>query len=530
MKLLISLVLFLSIGTSIKAEEIKTPPFRLHLLSEPTTLSPFLQKNSNSLYFLGQVSAPLLRLDKGELSPYTAQCVQAAGKRIECTLLENYWSDGSPVEISDYINTFRAFADPKNAAFKADLLSALKNYKKVIHGELSPRALGVREVKAKKTNKKSPPQKDKLVFDLENEDLEFIFNLASPLLTPLKNTQFGKTAEDLQRPSAGPYKIKSWVPGEKIVLTNNPNFIDKTNRPDVQFTFIVEDTVSLNLYEKDQLDFVRRVPTTFIPKYKSRADFYEIPVFRFDYIGFGPALKDFLELRKALSLAVPYDDLVKLYSAKPRPGCPGLPSAMMKSPPCHNFNLEEAQKVLSTLAASLRSSGKKIPNLSISFSKQGSDDHVRSMEYFQSSWRKNLHLEVSMNQMDNKAFVELLEKNEAPLFRKGLSPDRPTCRAVLSTFAEDSNTNYLNFSSISSSKKDKTEDLNEIIERMAKTKSLSQSRELCQKGLSLLIDNYHLIPLGPMYFSVLAKPEWTGWNLNELNQLDLSRLEYKKNR
>jgi oligopeptide transport system substrate-binding protein len=46
----------------------------------------------------------------------------------------------------------------------------------------------------------------------------------------------------------------------------------------------------------------------------------------------------------------------------------------------------------------------------------------------------------------------------------------------------------------------------------------------CRKAIERLIDTHRIIPLGEMFFSVLAKANFQGWDLNELNQLDLTDL------
>ena len=45
--------------------------------------------------------------------------------------------------------------------------------------------------------------------------------------------------------------------------------------------------------------------------------------------------------------------------------------------------------------------------------------------------------------------------------------------------------------------------------------------------MDFLMKNYFLIPLGAIHFSMLAKPEFTGWKLNQMNQLDLSNLHQR---
>jgi oligopeptide transport system substrate-binding protein len=69
----------------------------------------------------------------------------------------------------------------------------------------------------------------------------------------------------------------------------------------------------------------------------------------------------------------------------------------------------------------------------------------------------------------------------------------------------------------------------EFLELLANLKkSISQAnkyQEACNKTIKYLLAQHFLIPTGPIHFTLLAKPEWTGWTLNEMNQLDLSGLK-----
>ena len=120
---------------------------------------------------------------------------------------------------------------------------------------------------------------------------EFLYNLANPLLSP---------SSDYEKATSGPYELISWEPKHKITLRPNPYFsLGHPQRPNIEFYFVAEDTVALNLYEKNELDFLRRLPTLYIPKFKNRSDFFAIDQFRFDYYGFSPSLKDQPKIRWA---------------------------------------------------------------------------------------------------------------------------------------------------------------------------------------------------------------------------------------
>jgi oligopeptide transport system substrate-binding protein len=446
-----------------------TETFRLHLNSEPTTLSPFLQKNSNAGYLMQNVFGTLVKVNHGRIEPGLASCKYKDSKLIECKIKpEAKYADGSKILAEDFARTLNAFADPKVKALRADLVEPIE---KVIS------------------------KSDKLTLQLKRADSEFIFNLASTLLIPLKKLEFPAIENFNEMPFSGAYKINKWEKKNSIVLTG-------PGHPNIELLFVGEDTVALQMYESGQLDFLRRLPTLFIPKFKSRKDYFAIPQFRFDYIGFSGSLKSNKELRKALSESIDYKEFQELYFARPRPGCPGIPDSLFSKKPCLN-------------STKMNKKFQDQPTLDFSFSRQGGDDHKRTAEWLQSQWLSKLGIQVNIHQLDNKVFVNQLEAGQMTIFRKGLAPERPTCLAVLENFLPGSLENYLDIHD------------DRFVKTVTAMQTAHESKKkiLCTKAVTWLLDQYLMIPTGPIDFIILVQPKWTGWHLNELNQLDLSRLK-----
>jgi oligopeptide transport system substrate-binding protein len=280
-------------------------------------------------------------------------------------------------------------------------------------------------------------------------------------------------------------------------------------------SIVTEDAVVLTLFQKGDLDFVRHLPVLYIRQYQDSPEFHKVPQFRFDFFGFGPALDAFPDLRKALSESLAYDEMQQLFSAAPRPGCPGIPAEMYAPPVCVNENLEDAKASLAKLKTQMTKTQTSLPALRLVYSKAGGEDHDRTTQWIQDQWRQKLGLEIVLQQLENKTFLHEITTNPPPLFRRGLSPDRPTCLAVLENFSKDGGENAFHINE---------PELETTIIKLRENVSASIAQKLCHRGLSLLIDQHHLIPTGPLYFSILVQKQWTGWRLNNLNQLDLADL------
>lgn len=482
------LMLFFCLSTPGQAGSEKV--FRLHLSNEPGSLDPNKQKSSASSYLLGNLYRNLYKFDdqKGLLPELGEGCKRDKKNNLTCVLKKNLkWSDGSPLTSEDFLRTYKKILDPKNAAPRADLLFKIRNATAIYSGKAKAETLGI-----------SAPDKNRLHFEFEQADPDFEYNLASFLLAPTKS--------DLSAMN-GPYKLSEWRKGQKVTLRRNEYYVtDGSQRPPVEFLFIEEDSVALQLYEKNELQFLRRLPTLYIPSFRKRPDFHWIPVTRLDYIGFGPALAQREDLRKAFTYSINFTELQKIFSSEGRPGCVGLPDTWFPDKaPCYDFDLQKVPKL------------KDSNTYTFMFSSLGGEDHKRATEWLQDQWMKNAGLKTHLEMKENKVYLQTLSQNPPALFRKGVAPDRPTCLAALETFSRQSPENYLRVNS---------QEYDQILASLSLAKNKQEQKKHCLAGVDFLMKRHLWIPLGAIQFAILSKPGFQGWKLNQMNQLDLSGLHF----
>ncbi|MEN0058869.1 MAG: peptide ABC transporter substrate-binding protein [Bdellovibrio sp.] len=486
-RLLVFLFIISFFGASTEASE---KVFRLHLSQEPSHLDPNKQRTSSASYLLGNLYRNIFFYDneRGLVPDLGEKCLWQR-KYLLCTLKKDLkWSDGSALTARDFIQTYQKILTPTQAIPRADLLFWILHAEDIYKGALPPEKLGVQA--------------------LDNRTLRFEFEENTPFREfeyHLSLTTLAPTKKDLSAFS-GPYKIKSRKPGQNILLESNSSYPGGfSSRPAVEFVFVEEDTTALQLYEKKELQFLRRLPTLFITRYKERPDFHWIPMLRMDYLGFGPELKAHEDVRKALTYSLQYEELQKIFFSEGRPGCIGLPDSWfpMKAP-CVDFDLKKIPPLK-----------KNSSSYTFLFSALGGEDHKRATEWMQSQWRKHAGLNVSLEVKENKIFLQQLQQRTPALFRKGVSPDRPTCLAALETFAPNSPENYIQL---------RDPQYEKFLVSLAKASSKKEQEKWCLRGTEWLLQHHLIIPLGPIHFSILAQPDFSGWKLNQMNQLDLSDL------
>lgn len=175
----------------------------------------------------------IIRLDKNfQVQPAAALTWEAddTGKVWTFNLDPNLvWQDGSPLTADDYVATFRYAADPTHAwdfAWYYSAPGAIKNWDKVVAGELPVEELGVRA--------EGP---NTLIFETETPAPFLPAKLAySEVLNAKKLAETGSglyNSDPATALSSGPYILKEWAKGERVVLEANPTY-KGTNLPRIQ--------------------------------------------------------------------------------------------------------------------------------------------------------------------------------------------------------------------------------------------------------------------------------------------------------
>ena len=486
------------VAASSKVEE-QPPPFAFHLLSRPTSLDPIHSRGASGAYLLNNIYSSLYLYDskKGLVPEGASSCRFRSGLQVVCSLKRDQkFSDGTPVQAQHYIHSLRRIFKQKAAS--TELLLSLKNAKAVLKGKKPFKDLGV--------SSKGPYS---LVFKFERPDFDFLYKLTSPAFTPsLSQAQYKNFKQIV---NYGPYSIAQWKRNKIQLQPNRFYYKNKTAPPPVDIFVVDDHMAALRLFETKKMNFLRMLPTDQIQRFKKHSGFFQVPLARFDYMGFGPTLINRPKVRKALALSLRYPQLQKIYHALGTPGCPSLPRSFYRRLRCHKFS----PSILKTLLKENLSFPKKIH-----FSRLGGRDILRGMEWVQFQWKKNLNgLSMDLTPHEQGSYMHQLSQGNMGVFRKGINLNRPTCLAALEIFISNSPDNTIGL---------KNRSYDKLVTQLRNTKKPSRQKNLCQKGIDFLMDNYHIIPMGEIHFSMLTDGRFVGWSVNSLNQLNLRSLRFKK--
>ena len=241
---------------------------------------------------------------------------------IEITLKNTGWSDGTPVQASDYIYAWKRILESDFRGEAANMLFCIKNAKKVHDGDATIDDLGITDVSSKTI---------RIEFEgSTNYDLFYEY-LASPMLVPLREVNVGRfedwSSSTTTMVSNGPYSIRAYTAGESMTLQANKYYHGTVNESRLNITFattkVLDDAGVLKRFENGEIVFDGEIPL------KKRAELLKakkvtladtMSVLSCIFNTETELLSD-ADVRRALSLAVDREKIVDILTfAKPAKG------------------------------------------------------------------------------------------------------------------------------------------------------------------------------------------------------------------
>lgn len=268
-------------------------------LAEPMCLIPMLSTDSGSAAIQDKLYVAPLKYNKNiELVPEAAESYEVLedGKLFRFKLREDIrWTDGTPLTAEDVEFTYKMMIDPETpTAYAGDYLN-IKEFKRtgkftfeVLYDKVFARSLitWAHHILPKHI--------------LENEDL----NTTSYRRNPV---------------GAGPYKLKEWVPGRRVVLEANEDYFEGRPYIDERVYRVIPDQSTQFLELKSRsLDDMGLTPQQYLFQTKGgewERDFQKFKYlsFSYAYLGFNmesPFFKD-VKVRQAINYAIDKEEIVK---------------------------------------------------------------------------------------------------------------------------------------------------------------------------------------------------------------------------
>jgi peptide/nickel transport system substrate-binding protein len=231
----------------------------LSLRAEPKTLNPLTAADAPSREVIGAMQADLIHINRATqlTEPALARSWKVSGDRLQYTLTLRKglrFSDGHPVDADDVLFTFRVYLDEKVHATQRDLLM-----------------IGDKPITVRKEDSWTVVFQLPKAYGAEERLCDGFAILPRHLLEKPYNE--GKLAQTwtlstsaIQWAGLGPFRLKEYVPGQRLVLARNPfcwKQDAKGNRlpylDELVFLFVASSDAQLLRFQSGETDVISRL-------------------------------------------------------------------------------------------------------------------------------------------------------------------------------------------------------------------------------------------------------------------------------
>ena len=246
--------------------------------------------------------------------------------------------------------------------------------------------------------------------------------------------QFGdKWAQAEHIVTSGAFKVKEWVPYDRLVLERDPMYWDTANvrLEELHFFPMTDQSSVMNLYKVGELDAVynHAVPNPWLHVLKSKKDYMDKGEAAIDYLIINTTKRplDNPKVRRAFNLSIDKEGyaawrrIVKPLTAFTPVGMfPGYPQ-----PKGAAFNPSEGRRLLGEAGypvvqkADGTFSCPTFPVDQVEFSYNSQSSNKAVVEWMQAQWKQNLGVTVGLRNMEWKTFLEAKEKLDFKGFLRG---------------------------------------------------------------------------------------------------------------
>ena len=421
------------------------------LWADPPTLDPALVTDGTSYAIVIELFSGLVKLTGESDDPIAMDLAESysvsnEGKTYKFILKNDLkFSDGSPLTASDFKWSWERAALPETESPIVDeFLGDIIGVQAIIDGEATT-AEGIEVI-----------DDHTLQVTIDAPKPYFIAKLTYPIafVVNADNVTSGGENWTDDPVGTGPFVLKSYSIGERMILSKNSNYWGDPAYLD-EVHMLLAGGSAMAMYENDEIDItgiglsdLERVTD---PEEELSKDVVEVPPsFSTSYIGFNveEAPFDDVHFRRALNFAVDkqlvanavFSDLVRPATGVIPPGFVGF------NPDLEGLAFDE-EKAKEELAKSKYADPETRPRIVITLPGTGGSPSLTT-EVVADMWRRTLEVDVEIQQVEWATFLQDLHRNRLQAFSLAWQADYPDPHTFVDvlfrTGSSINNTNYSN--------------------------------------------------------------------------------------
>ena len=463
--------------------------------SEPSSLDPVLIDNQMAGDMANQLFEGLVRLDKdGTIVAGVAEKWSMSGDGLVYTFNLNKnakWSNGDQVKAEDFYFSWERALRPETAAPLGSNLFFIKNGMQYNSGEIKdPAQLGMKVI-------------DESTFEvtLERPTSFFLGLTAFFTLLPINkevaesNPDWASEGESFV--SNGPFKIQNWKHGQEVMMVPNEHYWAKevVKLKQLKWVMVNEQNTDYGMYQSNQLNVSTNLPNNIRSKLIESGEALTAPAARVVYLRYNHKNEFFenAKIRKALGLALNRQLIVdKVTQGGEIPALafipPGLGSGVgefreLAGEALYKDNdIDTAKKLL---AEGLKELGiSSLPKINFLF--QTNDAYNKLSQAIQEMWKQNLGVEVELQTLEGKVFVQTVQSGEYEVAIYGTGADYDDASNLMGQYVTGDVYNYSNIS---------IPEYDDLVTKADAEVDLEKRAEYMVEAEKVLIDEMAIAPL-----------------------------------
>jgi oligopeptide transport system substrate-binding protein len=489
------LLVFASCTKEQKASPRKPNTLRANIIREPSTMDPRKGSEFVGSTLHGMLFEGLTRLNSDySVTPAQAKSIEISDDRKTYTfhLRQAKWSDGSPVTAADFEKAWKRVLTPDFPAANAPLFYPIKNAEEAKKGLVPIDEVGVYAI-----------DDQTLIVELKNPTPYFLKLLAFCAFVPVKHT-LDKLDPDWMNSAGenyltnGPFKLKSWKPGNEIVMEKNSFYWESNMIPleNIHLSMVKDENTVLQMYENDELDFIgdafSPIPNDALAKYQKKGLLKTYSSAATTAVTFNVAEFPFSNksIRKAFAYAIDRQEIVNNITQLGEEVATQIIPTCLKTEPANSYfkdgNLKKSKHYFARGLKELGITAEEFPIVTYHYS--FSDLNHQLAQALQQQWAKNLGIKIQLERSDHKVFLDKLVSRDYSLAQMFWFSQYHDPMSILDRFKYKTNPkNYCNWENPT---------YISLLEKTAFAVSPKERAELLEAAESLLLNE---MPLTPIY-------------------------------
>lgn len=493
---------------------------RLNLKTEPPSLDPPKGFDSVSNEVLNATMEGLTRLDKDQKpQPAAAEkwTISEDGKTYTFTLRDSKWSNGDPVTAQDFEYAFKRIVDPKNAfpsAFLAYFIDGAQKYNK---GEGT-----ADDVKVKALDDKTFEVKLKAPAGF------FLGIITQPTFFPVNkksaesNPKFAAEASTLV--TNGPFKMTEWVHDQSVKVEKNDGYWDKdgVKIAGIDWVMVNDENTQYQMFKTGQLDAIETVPNDMKKQLIDAGEAKVKPEAAIYYYRMNTKMPPFTNknIRKAFALAVDRNALIEnVTQGKQSPAMAHVPIGLpdpdgrdFREAGGDFFKDNDIEQAKALLKKGMEEEGyTTLPQVTMTFNT--SDQHKAIAQVLQEMFKKNLGVDVKLENKEWKVFLEEQRGRKLQFSRSTIPADYADPYNYLELFTTDHPGNRISYSN---------KEYDALVEKIRNTADEKERFKLMHDAEKMFMDE---MPILPVYFNTVVYMEQQ--NVKGIARPAVGTIDYK---